>query len=101
MSEALLLNERYELHAGIDVSDGLSIDLARLAAESGCGAMLDVSAIRHAGLGVAPPDAVQQALAGADLVTQTPGGQGVIRETIETILQAQGRWDELIQRYLV
>lgn len=38
--EALLLAERYELHAGIDVSDGLSLDLARIASESGCGAML-------------------------------------------------------------
>ena len=38
VAEALLLHERYDLHAGIDVSDGLSLDLSRLAAESGCGA---------------------------------------------------------------
>ncbi len=43
--EALLLHERYELHAGIDVSDGLSLDLARLAAESQCGASLSLEAI--------------------------------------------------------
>ena len=40
VSEALLLAQRYELHAGIDVSDGLSTDLAHLASESGCGAVL-------------------------------------------------------------
>jgi thiamine-monophosphate kinase len=40
VAEALLLNQRYDLHAGIDVSDGLAIDLARLAAESNCGAVL-------------------------------------------------------------
>ncbi len=40
VAEALLLAQRYPLHAGIDVSDGLSIDLARVAAESGCGALL-------------------------------------------------------------
>jgi thiamine-monophosphate kinase len=38
--EALLLHERYPLHAGMDISDGLSLDLSRLAAESGCGAVL-------------------------------------------------------------
>jgi thiamine-monophosphate kinase len=45
VSEALALMERYELHAGMDVSDGLSLDLARLAAESNCGAVLDLSQI--------------------------------------------------------
>ena len=45
VDEALLLNESYELHAGIDVSDGLSIDLYRMAKESGCGAILQADAI--------------------------------------------------------
>jgi thiamine-monophosphate kinase len=40
VAEALLLAERYRLHAGIDSSDGLSIDLGHVAAESGCGALL-------------------------------------------------------------
>jgi thiamine-monophosphate kinase len=39
--EALLLKERYEIHAGIDVSDGLSLDLSRMATESDCGAELE------------------------------------------------------------
>ncbi|MCH8045930.1 MAG: thiamine-phosphate kinase [Planctomycetes bacterium] len=45
VDEALKLNERYDLHAGIDVSDGLSIDLSRLAKESGCGAVITESLI--------------------------------------------------------
>jgi thiamine-monophosphate kinase len=40
--EALLLGERYDLDAGIDISDGLALDLSRLAAESDCGAVVDV-----------------------------------------------------------
>ena len=43
--EALLLSERYKLHAGIDVSDGLLVDLAHVAAESGCGALLQTEAV--------------------------------------------------------
>jgi len=45
VAEALLLHERYSLHAGIDVSDGLSLDLSRICAESGCGAVIDVDRI--------------------------------------------------------
>ncbi len=43
--EAMLLHEEYELHAGIDVSDGLSLDLLRMASESHCGAALAVTTI--------------------------------------------------------
>lgn len=43
--EALLLNERYELHAGMDISDGLALDASRLAAASGCGAALELASI--------------------------------------------------------
>ena len=43
--EAIALHERYTLHAGIDVSDGLTLDLSRLAARSECGAELDLERI--------------------------------------------------------
>jgi thiamine-monophosphate kinase len=43
--EALLLNERYELHAAIDVSDGLALDCSRLAIASNCGAALELGTI--------------------------------------------------------
>jgi thiamine-monophosphate kinase len=40
VEEALLLHQQFELHAGIDVSDGLALDLWRLTRASGCGATL-------------------------------------------------------------
>jgi thiamine-monophosphate kinase len=43
--EALLLAARYDLHAGIDISDGLALDASRLAAASGCGAVLHTDQI--------------------------------------------------------
>ena len=43
--EALELHARYDLHAGIDVSDGLSLDLAHILEESRCGAVIDINAV--------------------------------------------------------
>lgn len=43
--EALQLHAQFDLRAGIDVSDGLALDVSRLAQESGCGAELDLNAI--------------------------------------------------------
>jgi len=45
VDEALLLNGRYRLHAGTDVSDGLSIDLSHIVEESRCGAVIHTEAI--------------------------------------------------------
>jgi thiamine-monophosphate kinase len=55
VEEALTLHANYELHAGIDVSDGLSIDLAHVVEESHCGAVLRAEAVPIA------PDAVRLA----------------------------------------
>ena len=41
VNEALYLNEHYRVNAAIDISDGLSLDLSRLAAESRVGAVID------------------------------------------------------------
>jgi thiamine-monophosphate kinase len=45
IEEALLLNQRYTLHAGIDSSDGLSLDLWHICQESRCGAIVDVDRV--------------------------------------------------------
>ncbi len=45
VDEALVLHERYELHAGIDVSDGLALDGSRLAQESGVGLVIHTAAV--------------------------------------------------------
>lgn len=43
--EALTLHGAYDLHAAMDISDGLALDASRLADASGCGAALDLASI--------------------------------------------------------
>jgi thiamine-monophosphate kinase len=45
VDESLVLCQRYTVHAGMDISDGLTFDLARMMSASGCGAELDLDAI--------------------------------------------------------
>jgi 3-deoxy-D-manno-octulosonate 8-phosphate phosphatase (KDO 8-P phosphatase) len=59
----------------------------------------DVPVMRYVGLGVAVADACAEARAAAHHVTQCGGGGGAVRETIELVLKAQRRWDDLIQKY--
>jgi 3-deoxy-D-manno-octulosonate 8-phosphate phosphatase (KDO 8-P phosphatase) len=59
----------------------------------------DVPVMRYVGLGVAVADACEEARAAAHHVTQLCGGFGAVRETIEVVLKAQRRWDDLIQKF--
>ncbi len=59
----------------------------------------DLPVLRYVGLGVAVADAAPELRQAAHLVTQAPGGRGAVRETVEVILKAQGRWEQIVRRY--
>jgi thiamine-monophosphate kinase len=50
--EALWLAQHATIHAAMDVSDGLSLDLSRICAASGCGAEIDFGSVPVAGAAV-------------------------------------------------
>ncbi len=50
--------------------------------------LIDVPAIEWAGIGVAPPGAMAEALRAADYVTTRPAGLGAVREVCEQLLSA-------------
>jgi 3-deoxy-D-manno-octulosonate 8-phosphate phosphatase (KDO 8-P phosphatase) len=62
--------------------------------------VVDIPLMRRSGLAVAVADATADTREAAHYITRLAGGFGAVREVCELILKAQGRWDELMKRYL-
>jgi 3-deoxy-D-manno-octulosonate 8-phosphate phosphatase (KDO 8-P phosphatase) len=62
--------------------------------------LADLPVLRRVGLPLAVANAVPEVKAASAWVTSAPGGSGAVREAIEALLRAQGRWDEAVQVYL-
>ncbi|MCG6656463.1 HAD-IIIA family hydrolase [Halomonas campisalis] len=60
----------------------------------------DLSAIHRAGIGISVPGAPPYIQALADWVTERSGGHGAVREICDTLLEAQGHRDALVDTYL-
>jgi 3-deoxy-D-manno-octulosonate 8-phosphate phosphatase (KDO 8-P phosphatase) len=78
-----------------------ALKLAGLPAEAVCYVgddTNDLGPLELAGLAVAPADAVEEARTQAHLVTRAPGGHGAVRELVELLLRAQGKWGEVIAK---
>ena len=61
--------------------------------------LTDLAAIQVAGFGVAVADAVEEVRQAAAYTTKIQGGQGAVRETVETLLKAKKRWDDIVRKY--
>lgn len=62
--------------------------------------LLDLPPILAVGVGVAVQDAARDVRERADYVTRQPGGRAAVREVVELILNAQGKWAPLVNAYL-
>jgi len=61
--------------------------------------IVDLGPLKHAGVAVAVANGVREARAAAHLVTRAAGGHGAVREVVELILRAQGKWDPFVRHY--
>ena len=61
--------------------------------------IIDLGPLTRAGLAVAAGDAVAEAKAAAHYTTQAAGGRGAVREAVELILRAQGKWNRFLETY--
>lgn len=61
--------------------------------------LADLPVLTRVGYPMAVADAAPEVLGVARYVTPSPGGRGAVREAIEHILKAMGRWDEVLEAY--
>ncbi|MBM4276488.1 MAG: phenylphosphate carboxylase subunit delta [Deltaproteobacteria bacterium] len=61
--------------------------------------MIDLGVMKRVGFSAAPSDGAIEAKEVADYITQAGGGKGVVREVAEFILKAQGKWEEIIDKF--
>jgi 3-deoxy-D-manno-octulosonate 8-phosphate phosphatase (KDO 8-P phosphatase) len=61
----------------------------------------DIPLMQRAELSIAVADAAMETRSLAHYVTELPGGFGAVREVAELILKAQGRWSELMRKYII
>ena len=61
--------------------------------------LVDLGVLKRAGIGVAVANAVAEAKVVADFVTRNSGGKGAVREVVELILKAQGKWESVVATF--
>lgn len=61
--------------------------------------IIDISLFRQVGVAVTVPDAMDDVKKYAHFVTKKSGGKGAVREVIEMILKAQGKWEAVAGKY--
>jgi len=59
----------------------------------------DVVVMRRVGFGIATANARPEVKPIAHYVTQARGGDGAVREVVELLLKAQGKWDGILKHY--
>jgi 3-deoxy-D-manno-octulosonate 8-phosphate phosphatase (KDO 8-P phosphatase) len=61
--------------------------------------LVDLPVFSRVGLAVAVADSVKDVKAKAHYITSQPGGRGAVREVCDLILQAQGKWKAVTEKY--
>src|SRR5579864_978508 len=61
--------------------------------------VIDLPVMRNCGLGVAVANARAEVKDEAHYITEHRGGDGALRDVVEYILKAQGKWEEVVREY--
>ncbi|MFN8062536.1 MAG: HAD-IIIA family hydrolase [Vicinamibacterales bacterium] len=61
--------------------------------------LVDLPVLRRVGLSAAPSDAVPEVIGVVDFVAERRGGHGAVRDLVELVLRAKGRWSAVVSSY--
>ncbi|MCB1059199.1 MAG: hypothetical protein KDB65_03115 [Calditrichaeota bacterium] len=61
--------------------------------------LVDLPALAGVGLSVCPADSHPALLGGVDVVLNSPGGRGCVREFLDLWLWANGKWEEFVNSF--
>lgn len=62
--------------------------------------VIDLPAMRAGGLAIAVKNARSEVRAEAHYITPHAGGEGALRDAVEFILKAQGKWKKIVENYI-
>lgn len=62
--------------------------------------VIDLPVMRHCGLAVAVSNAREEVKDEAHFITDHAGGDGALRDAVEYILKAQGKWERVVEEYI-
>jgi 3-deoxy-D-manno-octulosonate 8-phosphate phosphatase (KDO 8-P phosphatase) len=61
--------------------------------------IVDIPLLKRVGFAVAVADATEEVKKSVHYVTRNVGGNGAVREVCDLILQCQGKWKDVLERY--
>jgi 3-deoxy-D-manno-octulosonate 8-phosphate phosphatase (KDO 8-P phosphatase) len=62
--------------------------------------VIDLPVMRHCGLAIAVSNARREVKAESHYITPHAGGDGALRDAVEYILKAQGKWKRVVEGYI-
>lgn len=87
--------EKIPILQEIHVASGIPLEEMAFAGDD----LTDAVVLRRVGLGIATANARPELKRIAHYVTAASGGRGAVREICEILLQAHGRWADILRKY--
>jgi 3-deoxy-D-manno-octulosonate 8-phosphate phosphatase (KDO 8-P phosphatase) len=90
------IDDKHGAFEEIVKQDGIRLDEAAFVGDD----IVDLPAMRAGGLAIAVKNARAEVKKEAHYVTAHAGGEGALRDAVEFILKAQGKWKKIVEAYI-